>query len=93
MGERGEERVVGEEVRVRHRVEQAARAGGAASFAVGGEQVVEEVDRRRVRQRPEDEAVDCAGHARAAPAAAGGGGEEGGVVVAERVAHGAQEGG
>lgn len=73
MGERGEERVVGEEIRVRHRVEQTARTRGAAGLAIGGEQVVEEVNRRRVRKRPEDEAVDCTGHARAAPAAAGGG--------------------
>ena len=58
----------------------------AAGLAVGGEQVVEEVYGRRLRQRPEDEAVDCAGHVR--PAASGGGGEESGVVVAERAAHG-----
>ena len=82
MGERGEERVAGEEVAVGHCVEQAARARVAAGLAIGGEQVVEEADGRRVRQRPEDEAVHCAGDVR--PAASGG------VVVAERAAHGAR---
>ena len=48
MGESGEERVVGEEVRVGHCVEHAARARVAASLAIGGEQVVEEVGGRRV---------------------------------------------
>lgn len=48
MGESGEERVIGEEVPVRHCIEHAARARVAASLAIGGEQVIEEVGRRRV---------------------------------------------
>lgn len=49
VGESGEERVVGEEVRVGRCVEHAARARVAASLAIGSEQVVEEVGGRRVR--------------------------------------------